>query len=144
MKALMLALMTWASAHTGLPVPEAIPHIKQFGQCSIQKIAWPGLACDEEQGPIAIYDHRTMTVYLPRSWSSDSLFHVSILLHELVHHMQAEAGMEMTGGCSGSRIELPAYQAQIDWLAAAGVDPHETMGINAFYLRLRTSCGFHH
>jgi hypothetical protein len=144
MKDLMIALMSWASAHTGLAVPESLPELRHESYCTIQQIVRAGLICSTDSGPVAAYDFRTSTIYLPDDWRGDDIYHLSALLHELIHHMQAEAGMTMTGSCSGKHVERPAYAAQMDWLAAAGLDPYRVMGIDEFYLRFRTSCEIHH
>jgi hypothetical protein len=142
MKELMLALMVWASAHTGLPVPANVPAIVKADRCAIQALAQPDSECRSDSGPVAIYDRHRPAVHLPTGWRADNLYHVSILLHELVHHMQAESGMAMSADnpCPGQNIEKPAYDAQIAFLEAAGVDPLPTMGVNGLYLMLVLRC----
>jgi hypothetical protein len=144
MHELILALMTWIAAHTGLPVPDRLPEVVFATHCEIQRLAFAGKRrCSETEGAVAAYDHRTRTIYLPRNWSQDNVYHVSMLLHELVHHMQAEDGLHMgvPGICPGRDLEQPAYSAQIAWLKEAGVeDPLAMMGMNALYLVMVTSC----
>jgi hypothetical protein len=81
------------------------------------------------------------TVFLPHEWDASNLYHVSGLLHEIIHHMQAEEGQTpQTVGCAASALEKPAYDAQIAFLEAAGVDAFEVMGINGLALMFFTTC----
>lgn len=139
---LMRALMAWASVQTGLPVPERLPGVERRDRCAIQALANPESECRSEGGAVAIYDHRSQTVTLPVSWSATRLYDVSVLLHELVHHMQAVAGVTVeTAACRGRDVEQPAYEAQMAFIEAAGVDPFAMMRIDALTLMLITACG---
>lgn len=145
METLLTALMVWASAQTGLPVPDSFPTIRMTDRCEIvQMYSGNDASCDDD-GPraVAIYDPAIKTMYLPQEWQPDNLYHVSMLLHELVHHMQTEAGINFdTVTCPGKEIEQPAYDAQIAFLEGAGVDAMETMGINRLAYIFVTICPF--
>lgn len=134
MKTLMAALMVWASAQTGLPVPDAMPRIAMADSCEIDRLHKGDASrpCDQEgTRAVAIYDHRIDTIFLPDTWKADSLYHVSMLLHELVHHMQDNTGLNMeTAPCPGRDLEKPAYEAQFAFLKAAGLDPMPASGLN--------------
>jgi hypothetical protein len=135
---LMRALMAWAAPRLDLPVPDELPVIVRKDHCGLQAIAYPGRAClDEGRGVLALYGSGVM--WLRDDWSADSLKDVSILLHELVHHMQHHAGVEAVP-CKAEALEKPAYDAQFAFLEAAGVDPYETVGINALMLIFVTNC----
>jgi Mlc titration factor MtfA (ptsG expression regulator) len=64
---------------------------------------------------------------------------VSVLVHEMVHHLQNMAGT--TYGCPAAREKL-AYAAQQKWLAQAGQDFFEAFETDPMTLLVRTSCGF--
>lgn len=134
METLIAALMVWASAQTGLPVPDETPRIVMAEPCEIERLFHDDGTrdCgDEGMRTVAIYDHRIDTIFLPDTWKPGSLYHVSMLLHELVHHMQDKTGLNMdTAPCPGRDLEKPAYEAQFAFLAAAGLDPMPVMGIN--------------
>jgi hypothetical protein len=136
-KALMIALMTWASPHVELPVPERVPNVAKLDRCDLQAVIWPRVECSQTHGPVAGY--RDGTVFLMAEFSVDDLYHVSALLHELVHHMQFEADVAPVP-CAQEAFERPAYEAQIAFLEAAGVDAMEVMGINGLALLSATSC----
>lgn len=144
MEKLILALMVWASAQTGLPVPEKIPEIRSADRCEIERLYFGDATrnCDEAVMKVqAIYDHRFSLLYLPDTWSPGDIYDVSMLLHELIHHMQAQAGVTADSvRCVGREIEKPAYDAQIAWLKATGLDPLEAMGINDLSYTLLTMC----
>jgi len=67
-----------------------------------------------------------------RPWSADEPFSVSVLLHELVHHRQAEDGHWY---CSGAQ-ELPAYKLQQAWLDRFGLKAN----INWVAVLLESGC----
>lgn len=148
MIALVVALMVWASAYTGLPLPSTVPNILFEDACEIQRIYAddPDLECagEDQFRVVATYNMVTKTMYLPDTWSPADLIHVSNLLHELVHHLQAEAGILPTEvECVGRDIEWPAYKTQIAFLEATGLSGPavvDAMGLNDLTLVLLTSC----
>lgn len=152
MKDLALALMTWINAHTGLPIPDAAPNITQLSPCGIQR-AWkqdPAAECSTGDGLRVVALYRPLegpgTIYLADTWRVDSIVDLSVLVHELVHHMQVGDGLTpLTAHCVGQDIELPAYQAQMAFLKSAGVeDPLRAMGLNqiAFHFVIQCERGY--
>jgi hypothetical protein len=141
MKELAAALMVWLSAHTGLPVLSELPQIETINRCAVQYIHNPHLrGCDEGLRAVAIYEHRSQTIILRSEWSSDDLYSVSVLLHMLVYHMQeSELGALRPDECRASRAKV-AYDAQIAFLEAAGVDAFEVMDIGQFEYFILTYC----
>lgn len=142
MPELMLALMTWISAHTGLPMPEEQPRIVFANHCDLQRAYYnDGTHECTDDGVQAFYMHETQVIYLQDTWGASDLYDVSVLLHELVHHMQEGSGITIkTASCAASELEKPAYDAQIAWLKAAGVDAYGTMGINGLAYYFYTVC----
>jgi hypothetical protein len=139
---LMRALMAWAAPRLELPVPDALPTIVRKDHCGLQAMYMPGLAClPPGNGALALYGSGVM--WLHEDWRADSLKDISILLHELVHHMQHHAGVEPVP-CAAEALEKPAYDAQFAFLEAAGADPYETIGINALKLIFVTNCMSRH
>lgn len=143
---LIAALMIWINAYTGLPVPAEQPLVLFVDQCEIRQIYAGSGAVDcedmESMRAAALYMPERKTVYLPDTWQAGDLGDVSMLLHELVHHMQAESGQKMKDtGCTGGLVERPAYDAQEGFLRGAGLDdPYKAMGINKLLLFLITQC----
>lgn len=145
MEALMLALITWLATATGLPATTP-PPVEFMPACEIERFARqkPDMPCGASRAMyvVAAYDPYRERIILPDTWRADRLFDVSALLHELVHHMQARNGLVFSPDlpCPAETIEKPAYQAQIAFLRAAGVDPLPVMGINDLSLLFLTTC----
>lgn len=67
-----------------------------------------------------LYDPDSQTIWLLHPWNQHDPYSVSVLLHEQMHHRQAEAGHWY---CPGAQ-ELPAYRIQQKWLAQFGLEPN--------------------
>lgn len=138
MEKLMLGLMAFAAAHTGLPMADELPDVVQKPPERLWGIFMPDAEYDPEGRSVSgLYDHRSGTIYLPDQWAADDVRDVSILLHELVHHLQHEAGV--TYQCRGA-MEAPAYAAQFAFIEAAGKDPFELLEMNGLFLLMVTTC----
>lgn len=118
MQELVIHLEAWLDANTDLPRRAAPPLIRQTGYVHAAAMA--------EAHPMAgdptlrgLYNPDTETIWLVRPWDPRNPYDVSTLLHELVHHRQAEAGHWY---CPGAQ-ELPAYRIQQAWLNALGLEP---------------------
>ena len=137
METLLVALMTWASAHTGIPAPEEVPEVAFVSEERLWHTVHPDRSF-AARGHIAVAGaYRDNVIYLPEDWDKRDLGDLSNLVHELVHHLQDHAGLEYR--CQGKR-ERPAYDAQIAWVEAAGEDPWETIGMNQLFYLLATTC----
>jgi hypothetical protein len=82
---------------------------------------------------------KTQTIYLPQGWTGATPAERSVLVHEMVHHMQQQAGLKFD--CPQERERL-AYQAQQRWLGEAGLTLASEFGIDPFTILVRTSCMF--
>ena len=85
----------------------------------------------------AFYDDATRTIYLPKGWSGRSPAELSVLVHEMVHHVQNVAGL--TYACREEREKI-AYAAQRQWLALFGRDLMREFKIDPLTLLVRTNC----
>ena len=85
----------------------------------------------------ALYDDLDRTIYLPDDWTAASPAQVSLLVHELVHHLQNVGALRHD--CAAER-ERVAYQAQARWLELVGTSLEEAFGIDPMTLLVRTSC----
>lgn len=118
MTELVGTLETWLDRNADLPRRDTAPVIRRIDRAAALAMS---TARHTGQGaaPRGRYDPDTATVWLVRPWSPRDPFDVSVLLHELVHHRQAEAGHWY---CPGAQ-ELPAYKLQRAWLAELGLEP---------------------
>jgi hypothetical protein len=73
------------------------------------------------------YDDVTQTIYLPEAWRGDPLLDASILIHNLVYHLQNVSGAEYD--CTWDRERL-AYAAQEQWLRLHGTNLAESFQID--------------
>lgn len=159
MQELMTVIVTWLSVNFGLPAIYEHPRIEFVPMATMMEVRrarhaslQPDLAArttlakspsdraapdDSDHGVHAIYDDLERTIYLPDGWTATSAAQVSILVHEMVHHLQ-NAG-ESTHACPEER-EMPAYGAQASWLELLGTNLADEFGIDAMTLLVRTRC----
>ena len=137
MAPLMRGLMAWAAPLTGLPVPPSLPKVVYRDKCALQAIVYGGNVPCEDGHAVAAYHDGVM--FLTEGWQPDTAAGVSVLLHELVHHMQHEAGVAETP-CRAEALEKPAYAAEWAFLRAAGLDPFKAMGTNELALFFFITC----
>ncbi|HYC37647.1 MAG TPA: DUF6647 family protein, partial [Usitatibacter sp.] len=78
------------------------------------------------------------TIYLPANWSPKSQRDVSVLVHELVHHVQNVG--EVHGYACAAEKERDAYAAQQAWLAKSRRNLLREFKIDAMTLFARTVC----
>jgi hypothetical protein len=143
-------LVTWLSATAGLPPVYEHPSIlfvapAKMAELRLARVKLGSLAeggsqataADMSDSLHAIYDDAERTIYLPAGWRLSSPRDLSLLVHELVHHLQNAGGLAYA--CPAAR-EKPAYEAQARWLAYAGDSLEESFGLDPMTLLVRTSC----
>jgi hypothetical protein len=86
---------------------------------------------------VASYDPLTRTIILPEGWTGDTPADLSILVHEMVHHLQHAARMKYE--CVPASEEL-AYAAQDKWLGLFGHDLATDFGLDGFTLLVAVRC----
>lgn len=90
-----------------------------------------------ERQVVAVYEDTTRTVYLPEGWTGASFAEQSVLVHEMVHHLQNVAGQKFA--CAGER-EKPAYLAQDKWLKLHGLDLETEFEVDMFTVVALSAC----
>ena len=86
---------------------------------------------------VGVYDDQSKTIYLSDKWKGRTPAELSILVHEMVHHLQNEAGLHYE--CTAAREKL-AYEAQNKWLGLFGHDLESEFEINGLAVLVSTSC----
>ena len=86
---------------------------------------------------VAVYDDQARTVYLPEGWTGETIAEQSILVHEMVHHLQNLAGMKFA--CAGER-EKPAYLAQAKFLRQHGLELEKEFDVDMFTVVAISAC----
>ncbi len=135
MNALIVALMTWITATTGLPATDVLPGISFATQEEIHIIL--ETEKDDINDIIALYLKDINTIVLNENWDKDSAKDVSTLVHELVHFMSDVNGIPYS--CRGES-EGAAYDAQKLYLEEQGKSLFTEFDINGLYLMIVTSC----
>jgi Domain of unknown function (DUF6647) len=128
-------LIAWIVAQTHwieqeMPPIRIIPHSEIKNMFNTE--ATTGSNCE------ALYSSKNHTVYLADSWHSNDLRDRSILLHELVHHLQYLNHIKVT--CE-SEYEFQAFKLQVAWLSEQGVEyPLDLMGVDLRYVMMLSHC----
>lgn len=134
--------MSYLSDRYDLPKPQSLPDIVFTSPADL--LSRLGETTEASAGAIfagdiaALYDNRTGTILLRHSWRGADPAEQSILVHELVHHLQVEA--EHRYACPQAR-EKEAYRAQSDWLARTGREITDVFDIDPMMLFVLTNCG---
>jgi hypothetical protein len=136
---LIAVLTAWLVATSGLPTTDALPKVRHQPSQVLVSLRYGEAAEVQHQDVAGLYLDETRTIYLEENWDSRNAADVSILVHELVHHLQNVAGL--TYDCPGAR-EKAAYEAQARWLTQFDLTLQSTFGVDDLTLKLATAC-FH-
>jgi hypothetical protein len=151
MRELLTVIVTWLSVNFGLPATYEHPRVEFVSSDKMAEVRYGRLAGPDrvvaaggrsdwpELGPevYSMYDDRSRTIYLPDEWKGATPADVSLLVHELVHHLQNVA--ELKYDCPEAR-EKPAYDAQARWLELFGSNLTDEFEIDAITILVRTNC----
>jgi hypothetical protein len=130
-------LMVWLAEVAGLPAPEDLPTVRQSSTAVLSDLRYREVAVHRRREVVAVYDDATKTIHLSESWDSRRVADVSVLVHELVHHLQNSAGLSYE--CPPARERL-AYEAQARWLSLFGHSLEHDFELDAMTLKLTTEC----
>ena len=123
MEALLTAIVLWLSINFPLPANLNHPGIK-FVSAAEMIAQRTGVSASEISSDIlALYSNESKTIYLMDGWTGKTPAELSILVHEMVHHLQNVGQLKFA--CSEEREEL-AYKAQDVWLHLFGRDLEPT------------------
>jgi hypothetical protein len=86
---------------------------------------------------IAVYDDEMKTIYLPENWTGNTPAELSLLVHEMVHHLQNATPAKYE--CPQAREEL-AYAAQAKWLSLFGRRLENEFEVDPLTLAVSTRC----
>jgi hypothetical protein len=151
-QALMTEITTWLSANFELPATDDFPRVEFASPTKLRAIRFGGFGVGREiaseptppQSPLnvgsdllAVYDTARRIIYLPEGWSAKSHAETSILVHEMVHHLQNVGGLKYA--CAGAR-EKPAYLAQDLWLRRSGEDLETAFETDFSTVLVRSLC----
>ena len=146
------AVIAWLSSEFGLPSVEESPAIafasarRMIGlrYRDVPSDRWSSDSDDphldtpgEGSDVLALYDDEARMIFLPEGWSGKTPSELSMLVHEMVHHIQNMAGLKFA--CPEEREKM-AFEAQERWLALFGRTLQTEFGLDPFTLLVRTNC----
>lgn len=147
MQALLAVIVAWISINIGLPETRELPSVEFATTTEMAGVRHARLAAVGGVQPAegigedvyAIYDDASRTIFLYPDWTGNSPADISVLVHEMVHHLQNVAGM--TFACAGER-EKDAYRAQRAWLELFDRTLEQEFELDAMTVMLRSTCGY--
>jgi len=146
---LLIAIETWLSIEFDLPVLRDHPGIAFVPPAEIEALRYRGRfpnAGSERaltghptvnSDTVAVYSDSARTIYLAEGWTGNTPAELSVLVHEMVHHLQNLAGLKYE--CPQAREKL-AYTAQERWLGLFGHDLAQDFELDGFSLLAKTKC----
>jgi hypothetical protein len=139
----------WLSRNEGLPAIDDLPKIVYASPDAISAMRYRGLLASQQAAspPAAVVKHTTVaiyvdaqrTIYLPHDFKGETAADLSVIVHELVHHIQQAAGLRYD--CPQAR-EKEAYLAQDHWLAQFNTSLVDEFEIDPFTVLVNSLCGY--
>ena len=137
MTALLTALVTWLTANFDLPAAYHLPKVRFVPAAQISDVRYRHITDTRRRSVVAAYDDASRTILLNDAWTGRSAKELSILVHEMVHHLQNVAGHRHP--CRGAREKL-AYEAQERWLGQFGLSLATAFELDPMTLKVSTGC----
>ena len=152
---LLPAIATWLALNFNLTVTDNYPQVQFVRRENLHTLRFDAQEADQSPGSAvavsrstsrntkaeveALYNDARRTIYLREGWTGATAVETSVLVHEMVHHLQNLA--ELKYECPQAREEL-AYAAQARWLAGYGRSIMREFDLNPMALLVRTKCMF--
>lgn len=137
----------WLASNYDLPPTRSAPRIAFASPLELMKLRaadraqWQGFKYDDDpatqRNVVAVYDNVTTTVYLPLNWTGTTPADQSVLVHEVVHHLQNVARLKFE--CPAAR-EKTAYLAQDAWLRRSNLSLEDEFGVDMFTVVASSAC----
>jgi hypothetical protein len=149
--AVLKEIVIWLSTNFDLPRILSHPNVEIVPPGEINALRFKGFAwvaprdivTESQRGPlsarevVAVYDDEMKTIYLTEGWTGATPAEQSVLVHEMVHHLQNLGKLKYE--CPPAREEL-AYAAQDKWLGLSGLNLADEFEIDPFTLVVSTRC----
>jgi len=144
--ALLASIVTWLSTNFDLKPTTLLPKVGHLSTAAMTQRRYRTLlgasgssVSPSDAGPttVAIYDSTEATIYLPLDWTGKTPAELSVLVHEMVHHLQNVAQTKFD--CPQAHEQL-AYAAQQRWLGLFGRTLEDEFQIDPFTLLVTTRC----
>jgi len=151
-EALLTEIAAWLSTNFDLPAIGDPPRVEFASPMKLMAMRYKGMLPDQwredsmrdpamqaaqAREVVAVYHDATRTIFLPDAWTGTTPAELSVLVHEMVHHLQNLAGLKYE--CPAAR-EKPAYLAQDRWLRLHDLDLEKEFQIDKFTLVVSAAC----
>lgn len=134
---LLNLIVTWLSTNFDLPANYDHPMVEVVAAERIATLRFGSAGLRGPRDVVAVYHDKRRTIYLSEGWTGKSPAELSVLVHEMVHHLQ-NLGKQFFF-CPEAR-EKPAYDAQELWLRMFGKSLASEFEIDPFTLKVATGC----
>ncbi len=157
-KALLTLISAWLAQNFDLPTIADQPRVNLVDPMTMAKLRRGGADAEartmapafnpsrpldrnpnRNEDSVAIYDDDARTIYLSNGWTSRTPRDVSVLVHEMVHHVQNMNGQKFE--CLEAR-EKAAYAAQERWLGMFGLNLEDELHIDPFTVLVKGMCKY--
>jgi len=140
-------IVAWLSSNFDLPVIEERPAIEFASRMELARLRVRDLASSQgfigndgklvRREVVALYDNNTRTILLPDDWDGTLQADQSVLVHEMVHHLQNLGNLKLD--CLQAR-ERTAYLAQAKWLERFGLSLEKEFDVDMFTVLVSSAC----
>jgi hypothetical protein len=146
MEALLTAIVVWLSTNYGLQASFDHPRVEFVSATKMATFLKKDTGIQQQKDVassisgsdiVSLYNNETQTIYLRSEWSGKTPAELSILVHEMVHHLQNVGHLKFA--CPQEREEL-AYEAQNRWLGLFKHDLARDFGLDPFTILVKSKC----
>jgi hypothetical protein len=146
MEALLTAIVLWLSTTFNLPATFENPRVEFISATKMTSLYSKSIGQHEQVAMVtnqsqpdvvSLYDHHAKTIYLLDGWNGKTPAELSILVHEMVHHLQTVGGLKFA--CPQEREEL-AYKAQERWLELFKHNLEQDFQLDPFSILVKSKC----
>ena len=140
-------IMAWLSSNFDLPAIKERPAVEFASRMKLARLRASDGASSQgfmesdgqlsQREVVALYDNKTKTILLPDDWGGTSPADQSVLVHEMVHHLQNLGKLEFD--CPQAREKL-AYLAQDKWLKRSGLSLEHEFDVDMFTVLISSAC----
>ena len=134
---LLNVIVTWLSASFDLPATYDHPNVELVPAARLSAMRYGAVSLENRRDVVAVYHDEKRSIFLSETWTGRTPAEVSVLVHEMVHHLQNLA--KHTYHCPEAREKL-AYQAQEQWLNLFGQSLESEFGVDKLTLKVTTAC----
>jgi hypothetical protein len=151
-EALLTEIVTWLSSNFELPALHDHPRVEFVSTAKLINMRYRGFLAEgpraigvnepavqvaQQREVVAVYNAATKTIFLGEGWTGTTPAELSVLVHEMVHHLQNLGALKYD--CPAAR-EKPAYLAQNKWLKQFGLDLETEFEVDMFTVVVTSAC----